>query len=491
MAQTTDLDRPLSVRYRTAVSTVARRIGGALFKSDSECLADLKASTPKENRGLTVAFSVALLLIFGWFLYQAIYFANSVRSHIAPDEHQHFLVSRIFFENGWFFPRDNDQTYFYGPLSAYPYLYNVILGKLFHLNFFGLDQFVFARYLNVAFSALGFWASFLVVRELSHSRLVQLAALFFQTNLLMFAFNSGMVSYDNVVNPLAWASFYFVIRYLKTGARWTLLWAVTWSLAGALTKFTFLPLCLVFTVLVGAFLFRHRDARQRLVAKPAFYEWILFAFILVGLGLNLNLYGKNLLMTGQIMPRCDRVLAVEICKTHAGEFKRDDAFLNENKDAQRFAFLDFSQRYFKAAQASIIGIMAHRGFRDHSRGELRPYRYLYNLFVVTFLLSLGVLIRSKFFWIYLGTSVFYVLVVMLDNYSSYLKFGVFGAGLQGRYWFPVLAPLCSTVAFVVFFRLKWYLGLLVLGYFGWQFVQGGYFYFLRHVDPSWLNPVTG
>jgi hypothetical protein len=258
-----------------------------------------------------------------------------------------------------------------------------------------------------------------------------------------------------------------------------------------LTKFTFLPLILVFVVLVGGFLFRHRDAMQRLVAKPVFSEWILFAFVVAGLGLNLNLYGRNVLLTGQIMPRCDRVLAVEICKNHAGEFKRDQVHLTENKDAQRFAFLDFSKRYFKAAQASMIGIMAHRGFRDHNRGELRPYRHLYNIFAVSFLLSLGVLIRNKFFWIYLGTSVFYVLVVMLDNYAGYLKYGVFGAGLQGRYWFPVLAPLCALVAYVVFFRLKWHLSLLVLGYFGWNFVKGGYFYFLRHVDPSWLNPLTG
>ena len=254
------------------------------------------------------------LILFAYFGLRLIYFAVSISPHIPPDEVTHFGVSTIF-SNAFLLPDNSSASYQYGLVTNIPWLYYWIMGKLLHLNFLGFPDLVFLRILNIplAFATVYFVRRLTTI--LTDDAIVRLLVVVAMTNTLMFSFLSASVSYDNLANLLAAMSFFYLTSFFKNRSTVCLAISIIAVLAGCLTKTTFLPLALLLFILL---IVREAGNISSIVPRAGalFKErgkagLVLLMAIMVGLLLNVQLYGGNYLKYRSISPSVKVVLPLE------------------------------------------------------------------------------------------------------------------------------------------------------------------------------------
>lgn len=465
------------------------------------------------------------LVLFVYFGFRLIYFAVTISPYVPPDEVTHFGVSTIF-SKAFLLPDNSPASYQYGLVTNIPWLYYWIMGKLLHLNIFGVPDLVFLRVLNIPLA----FATVYFVRRLTtlftDDIIVRLLVVVAMTNTLMFSFVSASVSYDNLTNLLAAMSFYYLTSFFKNRSAVCLAKSVICVLAGSLTKNTFLPLVPLFLMLlivrevgnIGSFVPKARAMfRDRGRAGV-----VLLMAILVGLLLNIQLYGGNYLRYQAIIPSIENVLPLEqamqyrlaargiILKqfrqgqisleqahemasriTHSGDRQDTLTLIDNYAYRQQSGFrpigpLPYTAIWFLQMLSTSFGIKAHIGMPNHGLSFI-PLTVLL-LFVIT-----AFVVRWRPWdmdWLptsLLAVSACYaVFLVVMINYPAYQESTDIVMSVAGRYIFPVMGPV-YVLSCLYLLRLfkgeKMRLGLAVFA--ALALIYSDFPFFLTRVTPEW------
>lgn len=421
---------------------------------------------------------VATLLVY--FGLRLLFFAVVISPSVPPDEVTHFAVSRIF-STVLFLPVDSPETYQYGLVTTIPWFYYWTMGKLLHLNFFGISDLVFLRLCNIPFAFGTVYYAWRTLRLLTRDRLTQILLLVVMTNTVMFSFLSASVSYDNLTNLLAAMSVYYLLAFFTHRSGDLLAISFLCQLAGCLTKPTFLPLVLVLTaILLG------NEFRNLRLLPSSLVFWLrapgmrgpgLILGILIGLVLNLQLYGGNYLYYRNLTPDMEVVLSPDIAmkyRTQArnmiftqykeGRVSKEKALemascisdkgdrdctivLIEDYDyliksgEPVIGPLEYIPIWVETMCAGVFGVFAHLPM-PITETKILLFMGLMGLAVFAFLLRWR---PAKEGWLpaYLAiTTIFYAFFFMYAiNYRTYLDYRATWLSLQGRYIFPVIVPI--------------------------------------------------
>jgi hypothetical protein len=469
----------------------------------------------------------ATLALFAYFGLRLLFLATSISSFVPPDEVTHMGVSRMF-ARVFLLPDNTPESYQYGLVTNIPWLYYWIMGKLVHLNVFGIPDLVFLRLVNIPFA---FGTVIFMVRTmglLTDNRLARLLLVVVMTNTAMFSLVAAAVSYDNLTNLLAAMTIYYLLAFFKNRSGTLLAAAIFCQLAGALTKVTFLPLILVLDLLLLLHEFRNLPRLPAALAgwfRGSGRRGLLTALaIVVALGLNLQLYGGNYLRYGTLNLSMTVVLNQAAAMnyrldargtifnqykegkitymqalTMAGEIKHpgdkaDTFYLLMNYENMKrnpqlwMGPLQYSKVWFENMVASIIGIKSHLVME-------KPLSYNIPFYLLMALALLGFILRwrpRQSGWLALClaiTACFYAGYLMYEvNYDSYLNYGAAGVTLYGRYIMPIIGPVYILVCLYLLelFRSEKVRGALALAT-AFLFITCDFPWFLMHATPEWYT----
>ena len=469
----------------------------------------------------------AVSILLTYFGIRLVYLALNISSFVPPDEVTHAGLCNIF-ATVFLFPDNSPQTYEFGLVTNIPWLYYWAMGKLLHLNAFGLPDLVFLRFLNIplAFGTVLFVRKTLLL--LSNDRLTLILVITVMTNTAMFSLLSASVSYDNLTNLLAAMAIYYLFAFFKERSGSLLAASILCQLAGCLTKVTFLPLVLILGLLLLAHELKHLPlfpaALKNYARESKSQVWLYSLAILVTLGLNIQLYAGNYLTYGSLNPGMAEVVSSRNAMQYrigaretifqlyteekisymealimAGDIKhpgdKSDTFFmlmnyeNLKRDPRLWMGpLQYTGVWFESMVGTITGIKGHLLM-------LKEFRFLLPLYLLTALSLLGFAVRwrpGRSGWLPPGLLLvvcYYAGYLMYKiNYSAYLYYGTPGITLQGRYLFPVISPLCVLLSLYLLrlfrsnsVRIPLALATALI------FVAYDFPWFLSHATPQWYQ----
>ena len=316
------------------------------------------------------------------------------------------------------------------------------------------QELVALRIVNVIFALGAVIVTYLISKEIIQNKWLQLLPVFMLTNTLMFVFLSGGVSYDNPTNFFSALGIYFFIRSLKN--KKFVLNSLAWitSIAfGALIKHTVLPLAAAMFVIWLIFAIKNRKEISWTKPDKKFLFYGLLLLLLIVLGLNVYLYGVNLIRFQTLKPSCFDTFSKEICDQSVFVIRARElglpqkltlaeAFKQGYPDPIRFIFDIWIREMLKR----IFGIM---GSLDNYFPINVTYFHiaLYWLVLLAFryLKKVPNLIKSLIL-----IFAFYAVVLIYTNYNSELAYGFYKyVALQGRYIFPVIGIAFVLSAYVI------------------------------------------
>jgi hypothetical protein len=498
---------------------------GQLASADSPCLRAAPEEEFLSSRHLK--WIVTILLVY--FGLRLLFFAATIPLFVPPDEVTHFGVCRIFSEV-FFLPENLPETYAYGLVTNIPYLYYWIMGRLLTLNFFGISDLLFLRLLNIPLAFATIFFVWRMLRILTDDRLTHILLIAAMTNTLMFSFLSASVSYDNLTNLLAAMAVYYLLVFFRTRSSDLLAACFLCQLAGSLTKVTFLLLVMVLNIILLVHEFRnlrHLPASSISYFRHADWRRGVLAFgVLVGLALNIQLYGINYVRYGSLAPDMSKVLSPDKVMQHRTSARnRIFSLFKEGKVSYEDALGMASQISHPGDRAATIYLVQnYAALKDNGTELLGPLAYMafwvqqmsagifgvaghlpmlnfgptiwlfYALFALT---GIGLLLR----WrprdaegipaCLMVIAAFYGFFLMYGvNYQDYLYYGSPVLGVSGRYIFPVLGPLYVLFSYYLMrlfrggrTRLGISLAVSIL------FIASDLPYFLVHSTPDWFAPI--
>ena len=430
-------------------------------------------------------FKVLITVLMAYFGLRLLFLATTISPLIPPDETTHVGLCTIFSRFA-FLPVNSPDSYQYGLVTNVPWLYYWIMGKLLSLNFLGMSDLVYLRLLNIPV-AFGFvyyvWRTLSLLTE---DRLSRILLLVFMTNTMMLTFLSASVSYDNLANLLSAMSVYYLLAFFKERSPALLAASLICQLAGCLTKISFLPLVLVLGLILMIHEFKNLPKLPSGLAMgfrhPGRAGTILTLALLLGLALNVQLYGGNYLNYRAIVPQMTAVLPLEsamqyrlvarnyivdlfregrVSKAQALEMTGKISHPGDRADAvaviesyERFkksggpmGLASYAALWTKRMSSGIYGVFGHI-LMPTTWPLIAPIALVAALTVVALLvrwrprdalwLPTQLLVITGFYLFFL----FYKI-----NYQAYLDSGTPYLALQGRYVFPVIGPIYVLSSF--------------------------------------------
>ncbi|MGK5086073.1 hypothetical protein WDW86_00810 [Bdellovibrionota bacterium FG-2] len=428
-----------------------------------------------------------------WFLMQTLFFALRIKNNIPPDEAWHFRRLNIFLNTKALWFSETPEIYPLGALGHMGNLHPLLTAPLISISqFFAWDPFLALRLSSVAFSLGTFFYTFLLLRLLVSNLLTRCAIMAFFSNILMFTFISSAISYDALTNLLAIASVFHLMRFGKMGRTEDLFFlCLTWA-AGAITKITFLPLIALELILLlqqGYSMQWHRTInleklRQSLKTKRR--KAVLLVTLFFGIW-GVSLYGRNLITYHALEPGIDLITTPATALESNAEYRTTQERLETRDSRAELSFGSFSKDWVKMMVTKTFGIHAHLNlFKDTK--ELWPIYFLIYASLFAFLFSYRHLFSERTFLQLLFLSAGYVVIVFMQNLKSQTEFRIIGIAVQGRYLFPVLAPLLIVLFHPIFSFVRSRTGQALLTLF--TLVTGGYggfIYFISNAGPEWFR----
>lgn len=475
---------------------------------------------------------VVLVAAVVYFVIRLSIFAISIDPYVPPDEVTHFGISQLYGQS-FLPPDDSEDSYQFGLISHKPYVYYFLMGRLLNINVFSFDELRLLRLFNVLLGLFSVFTGYLWMCLLTKNKFARSLFVCMLTNTLMFSFLSASVNYDNLTNLLAATSLYCLTRFLRFREPATLAGFFIATFVGTLTKITFLPLALIF-LLVLCFRERHAifQSCENLISL-ARATWrgnrSLFTMTAIVLGLNVHLYGVNLLRFKHLVPNSEQVLSLDQCMQnrvfarsfinnqyrdhkitfcqaaleiknipHQGD--QDDALemleVTRQLHLERQVFMTqskYSQHWMNHMLKSTYGILGHRTI-FHSQRTLQSYGWL-------FVISTCVLIVTRFTpglrnldgsgpethiidWIVVIS--FYMSVLIFLNYRLYLETAHPTLAVQGRYLFVIIVPVYGLTACGLICYLPKSSQVIVCLAIGIFFVWGDFPFFLYSATPEWF-----
>ena len=480
---------------------------------------DAGAETPRWERlataGVFVYLVARLVLLAAW-----------IDPALPPDEVTHVGQARSQLHH-WGLPVDSPASHEHGLVSHRPFLNTWLLARWLALEPGFANERLWLRLANAAMAlgTLGLALAWARRAGASPGARVLLAVVL--SNLPMWSFLSASVNYDNLAMLFATLSFVLLARYLDTRQP-PLLAGLALSLAaGCLTKSALLPLA---ALLVAALLMTARGAALRdataLFRAPLAHGRGAALLLIAAVGASAGagtLYGGNWLRFGALEPAAHQVLPLEAAnrnrifrQEHVLRSYRAGA-IDERQAARELQQIDhrgdragalwmlrratelragqgeplmgrvrYAGSWLALMAERLFGVMGHREL--YKSGALAlAYAAIASAALATLALqlgSLGVHVRVA-----AGVALGYALILMqLVNYPIYLATGLEVEAVQGRYLFPVLAPLLGSAIIAARGALprpaRLPLGVAVAIFF----VAGDFPYFIAQAEPAWWRP---
>ena len=471
--------------------------------------------------------TVLAFVLIAYFAVRVVYFVFHIDHSIPPDEIRHLGRCNLYARSA-LLPSDSPDSHAFGLVAHTPYLYYFLMGKLLHLNAFPVSDLIFLRLVSAVFGVVTVLYGWRWVRLFSPNRLVHVLFLTMLTNTLMFTVMCSAVNYDSLTNLLAAMAIYYLTRFYKEQAAWTLSAFWVCILAGALTKKTFLPLAFILVLCLAV------HERRKLMTFPReLYRYLIpvrsgrlagVAVVMVLFALNLALYGGNLVRFRRLIPSAKQILSEEQIMQASGSARllilslyrkgelsfeqamrraqqiklqsaRRDTMLLLTRDARRKAAgyvfrplsrLSYGFAWCQMMTAHALGLSAHRAI-PKDEAALTPYILILLLATAMFIRHWRPTAPENFDTCAMVVVLFYVIVLMqFVNYRTYLKWEEIFLALQGRYLFPVLVPLYGLVAH--YLLSYWPKPAQVAGLFavGTVFIYGDFPFFLEHATPAFF-----
>jgi len=489
-------------------------------------------------------FAWIIFIFMAYFAARLIYFAVTTSPYVPADEVT-MLGKSVVFSKYLLLPENTPQSYQYGLVTNIPWLYFWLMGKLLHLNVFGLSSVLFLRLANIPFAFGTIYGVWKLLKLFTDDRLTQVLLVVAMTNTLMFSFLSSNVSYDNLTNLLAALAIYHLFAFFINRSGTNLATSILCLMAGCLTKATFIPIALIIFILLIA-----RESRNIAFLPSALANYsrtpgkvLLSVLILVCLALNIQLYGVNLMRYKVAEPRMEQVVSLENAMQyrltarnyifeqfkerrisieqawdmasripHTGDRLDTIGLVNNYAMLQQTGFkpmglLTYSGFWFFETMSSFFGIKSHMSVPNEGFGLLAlvvsglgDLPDVSSLGFSCLALSMLILISAIAFFMrwrpwdmqWLPTylviiAVSYGLLLMYKiNYQSYLNSREVGLTVAGRYLFPVIGPiyvLSSLYLMRLFKGRNLRLALALLATI--VLVFSDFPYFMMHVTPGW------
>lgn len=404
------------------------------------------------HKSMPILSLIILLVIFSFY---SVYLALNLNSGYIPDEEYRFGVSQAFAES-WGIPDDVPLTQTRGEEQhRNPFMGYWIFGRIINLiDLVSPDNterqdLVALRVADSIFVLGTVYVIYLISKETIENKWLQLLPVFMVTNTLMFVFLSGGISYDSLTNFSSALGIYFLVRTLKGRAFVpnSLAWFICVSF-GALVKHTVLPLAAIMFVVWLIYVVRNRKSVSLRFNDQKIIVYGLIIVLLILVGLNVYLYGVNLVKFQSLRPSCYDVFSDEICDNSEFVIRARElglpqkltlveAFKQGFPDPIRFTFDIWIREMLKRT----FGIM---GGADN----YFPINITYFHVALYWIVLLGFRYLKKIPYALKSLIiifVFYTVVLIYTNYDSELAYGFYKyIALQGRYIFPVIG-----VAFVL------------------------------------------
>jgi 4-amino-4-deoxy-L-arabinose transferase-like glycosyltransferase len=413
---------------------------------------------------------------------------------ISSDSWYHLRVSQEY-STTLGIPSNTPDTYQWRDITNIPYLYFWINGRVLNLNdsTFGFNQVVLLRIINIIYSFITVIGVYLLSKEFFKNKWVQLIPVALLTNTLMFLMLSSSINYDNLGNMFATFAILFFVKTVKNRGilKYPLL-VILMLCLGTLTKFTIMPLAFILVILLLYELFKYRkELLKNLKGKSLL---LLLPVLLFG-GLNVLLYGNNLIKYQELTPSCEKILTHEQCLSN-GVYYRDiitmpavevnvvDMILNgERLDPVRYVGV-----WVWEMTKRVVSIMGDSSLY-HSNTVISIFVALLCITVIFGVLNWKGLSKQVK---YLGIiTLFYLLILMLvQNYDMYLKRSYPTLALQGRYMFPVISSFYVLITVFWMSIKNRYLKIFLISISLVLLISLSIPFFLLEVDPSWFGTLT-
>jgi hypothetical protein len=452
--------------------------------------------------------------VIGFFIFEAVWISITAAYPQAFDENFHFGIIKIY-SHFWlpFLSKQpaggdtysavaRDPSYLYHYLMSFPYRFIALFTANQNL------QVVLLRFINI-----GLFASGLVLfRKVLLKTKLSLGL----SNILILLFAlipivpqlAGQINYDNLIFPLVamacLLSFNLIDQIKKKEPNLkTYLPLIIVCFIASMVKYAFLPIflaidCFFLYYLIKNFGFKPLVLWKQLVIdfkrQSVLAKIVLSVALVITLGLFIQRDGINLVRYHTITPNCSAVLSDKACSSYApwaANNARHQDVLNHNTLPDKnplyyigqwiywmwyrlfFAINGVSSQYLNypplplpsaiAAITAIVGGVALIKYRKH------------------------IFRSSPYYGLLALISVFYVLALMVQGYSTY-RFTAVLENMNGRYLVPVLFLILAFMAQGVAYSLRRkktlavMLACLVIVFF---LEGGGLLTFIQRSDASW------
>ncbi len=409
-------------------------------------------------------------IIAGTFFISAIWLVFTARYPMAFDENYHYNIIQQYAKQ-WspFFTTQPQGSEALGDITRYPsYLFHYVLS--FPYKFISLftssDAFkiIILRLINVCMLASSLWIFKRLFEKMKFSALLTNLSLLVFILIPIVPFLGAQISYDNLTIPLTALTFYAAVSVLMPlrkgifNSNWLLIFVIT-GMFNALIKYTYLPIFIALFVYVFiAFLHSYRKYRfkvletfkHNVVKLPRLKQILVICALLLGAILCFERYGVNLIKYKTPVPDCAQVLNETSCKQY-GPWGRD-FILKQRKDGDvpNWRIADYNKIWIRTTLNEFYFAINY----DYSSKP--PLRILYG-FAKT-MLAIGLLavvvfikriLKEPNLRLILATSVFYTIILWLDNYMKFYNVH-WPVAIHGRY----LLPLVPAIAIVMGYAIK-------------------------------------
>ena len=397
---------------------------------------------------------LARKLVYALFLIQAIYLVFMVPIGVPPDELAHIRIVEQYVQQEKPLPTITEQTnHSLGDITRNTdYFYHYALSLLARiLPVDGLALYVVFRLVSVCIVFATLVAGARLIRRLGASEAVTTVGLLIVTNFAQFLFMSAAINQDQVVWLGATVGALLLVRLWQKINVVDMLLLTNVVLFAAISKKTFLPIAVLFGVVLLALILRQRKQFAKVV-KEAAKQWkpavvVLGLLAMVGIGLNVERFGYNIVTYKQISVACDKIHTYEQCMEH-GVFRRN-ANLRTEKPVEFTPqpITEFAPYWHYSNYRGVFGTQGWNG-----RAMPDPWAYDVLLAITTASLALGIAYYVRW-WrrpesLIFMASLVYIAVQMSVNYGVYLTYGAQGLALQGRYIFPIIVPLVLVLVYM-------------------------------------------
>ncbi|MFI5270873.1 MAG: hypothetical protein ACHQT9_02410 [Candidatus Saccharimonadales bacterium] len=478
----------------------------------------MKSSSESEHRFARFLSSEKVFwAIVVFFVFEALWIALSGRYPMAFDEDFHLGIIRIYAHHlSPFWGTQPPGTEAYGAISRDPaFLYHWLMSFPYRLiSLFTNDQniqVIILRFINIGLlgASLPFFRRLLAKTGASKALVNASLGIFVLVPVVPLL--AAQINYDNLMIPMTAISLLLTVSLTEKFSKKKpidvrlLLLTLIACLSTSLVKYSFLP---IFIVIIG-FVYYYAvkkysnikniwlNLKKGFTLVPRKQLIALVLFSLIFFGVFIQRYGVNIVKYHKPVPGCSQVLTEKQCSNY-GPWLRDYT----NKQAKD---IDNVPTHLNTYIGDWFYGMWLRSFFTvdgpatlyETRGPFRVPAQSAIIFIVLGTAALIFTFRrllkkyhSPVIWLFVITSLFYLIILWLDDYQIYLSTAA-PVAINGRYIFPVL-PLIILVIALAYDEVlrKWYRlkVLLMVTVFICMILGGGSLtYILRSRDVWYWN----